>query len=191
MTIAATAPTPATPTSARLGVKVAGSAKTGHTIALEHEDALAEIFGTEDREQAAALLSHCLKALKPDEAGDAGEINDERRFLLSIVRDLAPRDAVERMLAVQMAATHVATIRSARWLANTQNLPQVEAHYTGFNKLARTFAAQVEALQKHRRGGRQTVVVQHVTVEDGGQAIVGHLEAGARETGAQRPGVGA
>jgi hypothetical protein len=97
-----------------------------------------------------------------------------------VVRDLAPRDAVERMLAVQMEVTHVATIRSARWLANVQNIPQVQAHYNGFSKLARTFAAQVEALRKHRTGGEQRVTVQHVNVSDGGRAIVGNVRSGGR-----------
>jgi hypothetical protein len=47
--------------------------------------------------------------------------------MLSIVNDIAPRDAVERMLAVQMAATHVATIRQARRMAVAEQLPQVQA----------------------------------------------------------------
>jgi hypothetical protein len=163
-----------------LGVTLGGSAKQGHRITLASEDALCRIFGTADAEQANTLLSHCLKALKPDEAGDAGAANDERHFLLSIIRDMAPRDPVERMLAVQMATTHVAIIRSARWLACTESIPQVQAHYVGFNKLARTFAAQVEALRKHRNGGKQTVVVQHVNVSEGGQAIVGNVQHGGR-----------
>lgn len=163
-----------------LGVKVSGSARTGHTIELTQEGALCRIFGTSDQMQANALLSHCLKQLNADEASDEHPGNDERAFMLSIVNDMAPRDAVERMLAVQMAATHVATIRSARWLANTENIPQVQAHYTGFNKLARTFAAQVEALRKHRTGGEQRVTVQHVNVSDGGQAIVGNVRTGGR-----------
>jgi hypothetical protein len=163
-----------------IGVAVGGSARQGHTITLASKDALAKIFGTPDADQARSFMQHCLKVLKPDEAGDAGAANDERQFLLSIVRDMAPRDPIERMLAVQMAATHVATIRSARWLANTESIAQVQAHYTGFNKLARTFAAQVEALRKHRTGGTQTVTVQHVTVSDGGQAIVGNVQAGGR-----------
>jgi hypothetical protein len=52
------------------------------------------------------------------------------------------------------------------------------------NKLARTFATQVEALKKYRSAGEQTIKVQHVTVNDGGQAIVGQHQAGgcARET---------
>lgn len=163
-----------------LGVKVKGT-PTAQIVELEHADALEAIFGTDQREQAAALLGHCLKVLKRDEASDDFPANDERVFVLSIIRDLAPRDAVERMLAVQMAATHVATVRSARWLGAAENLAQVEAHYTGFNKLARTFAAQVEALRKHRTGGEQKVIVQHqhVNVSDGGQAIVGNVTRGA------------
>ena len=53
---------------------------------------------------------------------------DERQFIVSIICDLAPRDAVERMLAVQMAATHVATIRAGRSIARSDPLPQIEAH---------------------------------------------------------------
>lgn len=163
-----------------LGVKVKGTTK-GQTVELERAGALEAIFGTDQPEQAAALLSHCLKVLKRDEASDDFPANDERVFVLSIIRDLAPRDAVERMLAVQMAATHVATVRSARWLGAAETLPQVEAHYSGFNRLARTFAAQVEALRKHRTGGEQKVIVQHqhVNVSDGGQAIVGNVTRGA------------
>jgi hypothetical protein len=37
------------------------------------------------------------------------------------------------------------------------------------NKLARTFAVQVEALKKYRSTGEQSIRVQHVTVNDGGQ----------------------
>lgn len=39
--------------------------------------------------------------------------------------------------------------------------------------------AQVEALRKHRNGGKQTVIVQQVNVADGGQAIVGIVQTGA------------
>jgi hypothetical protein len=42
-------------------------------------------------------------------------------------------------------------------------------------KMLRTFTAQVEALTKMRRGGEQTVRVEHVHVYPGGQAIVGNV----------------
>ncbi len=165
-------------TARPLGAKVTGSQANGLKVELSREMALEEIFGTDQPDQALALFSQCMKVLKRDESSDEHPGHDERQFLLSIIRDLAPRDAVERMLAVQLAATHVATIRSARWMAKADNLPQLEAHYTGYNKLARTFAAQVEALRKHRTGGEQRVTVQHVNVSDGGQAIVGNVQRG-------------
>lgn len=59
-------------------------------------------------------------------------------------------------------------------------MPLPETTIQGYTKLARTYTAQVEALRKHRNGGKQTVTVQHVNVSDGGQAIVGHVDAGGR-----------
>ena len=53
---------------------------------------------------------------------------------------------------------------------------------TTLNKLARTFAAQVEALKKYRSAGEQTIKVQHVTVNEGGQAIVGNVSQGGGGT---------
>ena len=158
-----------------LGVNVRGSARTGHTVEMTRANALCQIFGTNDNKQADALLSHCMKVLQAEEASEDYPANDNRTFMLSVVCDLAPRDPVERMLAVQMAATHVATIRAAGWLSRAENLPQGQAHSTAYTKLAKTFATQVEALRKHRTGGKQTVTVQHVNVSDGGQAIVGNV----------------
>ena len=71
------------------------------------------------------------------------------------------------MLAVQMAATHVAMVRAGSQLARATQLPQFEAHSTNYNKLARTFTAQMEALRKHRNGGQQKVTVEHVHVHAG------------------------
>lgn len=160
-----------------LGVKISGSARTGHQVELTDRDALARIFGTDD-DQAGDLLRHSLRALMPDEATDEHPGADERGFVLSMIRDLAPRDAVERMLAVQMVAVHLATVRSGQWLAGAKTIPQAQTHYGGFNRLTRTFAAQVEALRKHRTGGEQRVTVQHqhINIADGAQAVVGTVQ---------------
>ncbi len=42
-------------------------------------------------------------------------------------------------------------------------------------KLLRTYTAQIDALARLRRGGEQRVIVQHVYVNEGGQAIVGNV----------------
>ena len=46
------------------------------------------------------------------------------------------------------------------------------------NKLSRTYATLLEALNRHRGKGQQKVTVEHVHVHNGGQAIVGNVEGG-------------
>jgi hypothetical protein len=60
----------------------------------------------------------------------------------------------------------------------TQFNPQQDSAERAFNKLTRTFTTQVEALKRYRTGGEQKVVVEHVTVNAGGQAIVGAVGTG-------------
>jgi hypothetical protein len=45
------------------------------------------------------------------------------------------------------------------------------------NKLSRTYATLLEALNRHRGKGQQKVTVEHVHVHPGGQAVVGVVEA--------------
>jgi hypothetical protein len=93
--------------------------------------------------------------------------------MLAMVKGIGPKDEVEALMAAQMAAVHIATMTFARRLAHVENIPQQDSAANAFNKLARTFAVQLEALKRYRTGGEQKVTVQHVTVNDGGQAIVG------------------
>ena len=162
-----------------IGLKISGD-QSSQTVKLEQKDALEKIFGTDLPFMAEALFGHCLKVLNPREASDDYPANDERAFMVGAVADIKPRDMVERMLAIQMAATHVAMVRSARWLANAETIDQLNAHSNGYTKLTRAYTAQMEALRKHRNGGKQTVTVQHVNVGDGGQALVGNVATGGR-----------
>jgi hypothetical protein len=111
------------------------------------------------------------------DAGTRRRKLDERElnFMLSVVKGVKPKDQMEAMLAAQMAAVHMATMTFARRLAHVQNIPQQDSAERAFNKLARTFSAQVEALKRYRTGGEQRVTVEHVTVNEGGQAIVGNV----------------
>jgi hypothetical protein len=120
--------------------------------------------------------------------GTQGRAVDERgiNFLLAVIKGVEPKDQVEAMLAAQMAAVHNATMTFARRLAHVDNIPQQDSAERAFNKLARTFAAQVEALKRYRTGGEQTVRVEHVTVNAGGQAIVGTVTHGGRGSSEKR-----
>jgi hypothetical protein len=61
----------------------------------------------------------------------------------------------------------------ARRLNHVENIPQQDSAERAFNKLVRTFAMQMEALKGYRSGAEQKVTLQHVSIAEGGQAIVG------------------
>jgi hypothetical protein len=111
-----------------------------------------------------------------------GEANEQRlNFLVSVIKSIKPEDQIESMLSAQMGAIHCLTMEFAAKLANATDLVWRESAERTVNKLARTFAMQVEALKRYRSNGEQKVIVQHVSVSDGGQAaIVGAVSSTAR-----------
>ena len=72
-----------------------------------------------------------------------------------------------------------------RRLAHVDNIAQQDSAQAAFNQLARTFAAQVEALQGIVQKGEQKMTIQHVRVADGGQAVIGNVGTPAPREGAE------
>ena len=139
---------------------------------------LMEAIGTTDPDFLDGILCQLLKA------GSRAGRPDERglNFMLSVIKGVKPRDQVEALLAAQMAAVHAATMTMAFRLGRTETIPQQDSAERAFNKLARIYAAQVEALKRYRSRGDQTVRVEHVTVNEGGQAIVGNVRPGGERS---------
>jgi len=96
------------------------------------------------------------------------------------LRGIAPRDPLEGMLAAQMVATHEAAMECFRRAhIPEQTFEGRQAALGQANKLVRSYAALVEALDRHRgKGQPQVVRVERVTVEAGGRAIVGAVSQG-------------
>jgi hypothetical protein len=92
---------------------------------------------------------------------------------LAVVSGVRPRDELEAMLASQMAVTHALAMDMLGRTKQSPTVPYMQICAGIATKLQRTFVAQTEALAKLRRGGEQKVVVEHVHVHSGGQAIVG------------------
>jgi hypothetical protein len=133
-------------------------------------------LGTSDRAFMVGLLTQLARAT-------GAEIREEElNFMVSFINGIEPRDQVESTLAAQMATVHMAMMKSIQDLPLTKNLLQQEAAERAINRFARTFIAQVEALKRYRSTGEQKVTVQHVSVGDGGQAIVGNVTQNPRET---------
>lgn len=135
-----------------------------------------EALGLTRVPELSALLHQVADITHKDGEPDAYAINQT----LAQIAAVEPKDGIEAMLATQMAAIHNAMLKSARALRGSDTIPQQDSNGNLMNKLARTFAAQVEALKRYRSKGEQKVVVEHVTVNEGGQAIVGAVNTGGR-----------
>ena len=112
----------------------------------------------------------------------SGESPDEVNlsFMISMVKSIKPRDSIEAMLVAQMVSVHVMAMRCAHHLANADDLAQHDSAARALGRLARTFPAQIEALNRYRSHGEPAITVQNVSVGDGGKAIVGNVTQHAR-----------
>lgn len=96
--------------------------------------------------------------------------------LLGLVHALEPKDAAESMLCCQMALTH-AQIMECQRRANIdgQTFEGRDVNLRHAERFTRIYTQQLDALNKHRGKGQQKVTVEHVTVNEGGQAVVGSV----------------
>jgi hypothetical protein len=146
-------------------------------IVIDHPDPrtgeklLAEAIGAVDRDALHGLLSQLVKASVVARKPDQGNLS----FMVSMLKSIAPKDSLEAMLAAQMVGIHVASMRCACRLALTDDVPQQESLTRALTRLARTYAAQMEALNRHRSNGACAITVQNLSVQDGGKAVVGHF----------------
>lgn len=111
--------------------------------------------------------------------------------LLNIALDgvaaLAPRDGMEVMLCSQLVALHSHGMDfMRRAMLPDQTVDGVDANVSRASKTLRTFATMAECLRTYRGGGHQKVTVEHVTVQAGGQAIVGAVQGGTGGGDAQQ-----
>lgn len=151
--------------------------KPGNKVGFDHESnkvgeiQLMEALGVADYDFIDGLLEQLANA------GSVGPEISERHmnFMLSVIKSIEPSDQMEVMLGAQMAATHMACMTFTRKLAHVETIRQQDSAERTLNRLLRTFASQMEALRKYRTGGEQRVIVQHVHVNEGGQAVVGNV----------------
>jgi hypothetical protein len=90
---------------------------------------------------------------------------------------IGPKDELEGMMAAQLIAAHNAAMECyRRAMIGEQTFEGRQENLAQANKLSRTYATLVEALNRHRGKGQQKVTVEHVHVHAGGQAVVGVVE---------------
>ena len=90
---------------------------------------------------------------------------------------IGPKDEIEGMIGAQLIAAHSAAMECyRRAMLFEQTFGGRRENLSQANKLSRTYAALLDALNRHRGKGQQKVTVEHVHVHSGGQAIVGTVE---------------
>ncbi len=116
--------------------------------------ALARSIGTDNPDFALGILRQTINVVNGNEA--------DANFQLAAIQGIGPKDAVETLIATQLAALHALTMAAARRLTLADTLERQHAHEVALNKLSRTFAALVTTLKSWRSKGEQRVLVQHV-----------------------------
>jgi hypothetical protein len=146
-------------------------------FAIDHPDPalgealMADALGVADRDAMHGILRQLVKASVNKQKPDAGNL----AFMIAMMESIKPRDSVEAMLVAQMVAVHVMAMRCAHHLASSEDLAQLDSAGRALGRLARTFPAQIEALNRYRSHGEPAITVQNLSVQDGGKAIVGNV----------------
>ena len=96
---------------------------------------------------------------------------------LAMIEAAAPKDEIEGAIAVEMACTHTAAMAIlAKLDSGFGTERRIAAFGSAAARLMKTFTLQVEILRRLRNGGQQFVRVEHVHVNDGGQAVIGNVK---------------
>lgn len=120
----------------------------------------------------------------PYEKGSEAEKEDgkETRSAATIaaIKAFKPNDEIEAMLAAQAVALHFGAMECLRraMLSGQPFETATKLRKDGAN-LARGMTDMLAALDRKRGKGAQVITVQHVIVQQGGQAVVGNVQAGA------------
>ena len=133
---------------------------------------MTETCGTEDQALQDRLLCQAAGAVS-DFAGRELKTFDH---IAAALRGIRPQDSLEGMLATQMVTVHtMAMTCMGRAARQDQSDLGIEVNLNRATKLMRTFVIQTEALGRYRGKGEQKMLVEHVHVHKGGQAIVGQV----------------
>jgi hypothetical protein len=145
--------------------------------AIDHPDPelgealMADALGVADCDAMHGILRQLVRASVSGRKPDAATL----AFMIAMVESIKPRDSIEAMLVAQMVSVHVMAMRCAHHLACATDIVQQDSSGRALGRLARTFPAQIEALNRYRSHGEPAITVQNVSVGDGGKAIVGNV----------------
>jgi hypothetical protein len=139
----------------------------------QFEQGLIEALGVADNDLQLHFLQQAIHSVRPtNESAVDGQMNT----ILALMHEINPRDGIESLLAIQMVNTHHLALEMMRKATlPQQTVDGVDRNVNRAAKLMRIFNSQLDTLQKLRGKGQQKITVEHVNVNEGGQAIVGEV----------------
>ncbi|GAA0762444.1 hypothetical protein [Erythrobacter ramosus] len=137
---------------------------------------LLEFTGSTSLDVGIALVERTTHAMWMADPSDEETLTKTMSLAMEALRGLKPRDEAEGMLAAQMIASHNAAMDCMhRAMTPGQSIQARDMNLKHAAKMMSLYERQLAALDKRRGAGQQKITVEHVTVQAGGQAIVGNV----------------
>lgn len=102
---------------------------------------------------------------------------------LDVADTIQADNSIEKMLAHQMAAIHDAGMRTMQRANVTQDIALAARLLNSASRCFDTFQRAALAVERLRGKQEQRILVQHVNVGQGGQAVIGNIQTGVGDQG--------
>jgi hypothetical protein len=152
-----------------------------------HKAALREVFGnTVSDEFVDEMLTQLVSALAPShwDQLEPGTVN----AAIATIASVKPQTELEALLAVQIIATGFASLKFLQRGQRLLEEPYIEVYGGYSTRLMRLQIDLIQALDKHRRGQKQTVQARDVHIHSGAQGVVGIINSGKDGSGGRAGG---
>ena len=147
------------------------------TIGLEeHKAALRQLFGeTLSDEFVGVMFKKLVSSLRPGYL----DVLDEATLnaAIALIASVQPRSELEAVIAVEIAATAFASFKFLHLCLRHQQDVYIDVWGGHAIRLIRLELELIQALDKHRRGNKQTVRVEHVHLHAGTQGVLGIINS--------------
>ena len=94
---------------------------------------------------------------------------------LALIQSMEPKNELEAAVAVDIACLHAASSIMLSRLSGGGGDSRVKTASNAVAKLQRAFTSAIDTYRKLKHGNRQTIRIEKVVVESGGQAVVGNV----------------
>jgi hypothetical protein len=149
-----------------------------------HKAAFREVFGdTLSDEFVDEMLTQLESTLAPG-AWDSLEPTT-LNAAIAIIASVKPQTELEALIAVQIVATGFAGLKFLRHGQSHLEEAYISVYGGYATRLLRLQLDLIQALEKHRRGHKQTVQARDVHIHSGAQGVVGIINSGKDGSGEQ------